>query len=150
MERERWEILCHLAGKLANRSSRSPFSDDVICAVYWWAVVHDRPVGWACQASHWPADCQQRLPSQPTMSRRLRSAAIEQLLADIEETLLALVVVAGPRVLVVDGKPLTVSVEPAQTLMRLGVVGPAAWSKVTSCTRYGAQVRYPSPGDWRP
>lgn len=108
MERELWEILCHFAGKLANRSSRSPFSDDVICAVLWWAVVHDRPVVWACQASHWPADCQQRLPSQPTMSRRLRSAAIERLLADVEQTLVALVVVAGPQVLVVDGKPLPV------------------------------------------
>jgi hypothetical protein len=42
------------------------------------------------------------------MSRRLRSAAIEQLLADVEETLLALVVVTGPQVLVVDGKPLPI------------------------------------------
>ena len=46
----------------------------------------------------------QRLPSQPTMSRRLRRGSIEQLLAEVEQALLALVLVVGPRLLVIDGK----------------------------------------------
>jgi hypothetical protein len=108
MERELWEVLCHLAARFYNRSARSQYGDDVICAVYWWAVVHDRPVCWACQASHWPTELGQRLPSQPTMSRRLRSGSIEQLLAEVEQALSLLVVVVGPRVLSIDGKALPV------------------------------------------
>jgi Transposase DDE domain len=108
MERELWEVLCHLAARFYNRSSQSCYGDDVICCVYWWAVVHDRPVCWACQADHWPADFRLHLPSQPTMSRRLRSGSIEQLMEDVERALLMLVVVVGPRVLAIDGKALPV------------------------------------------
>jgi Transposase DDE domain len=108
MERELWEALCHLAGRLYNRSSRSRYGDDVICGVYWWAVVHDRPVSWACEARHWPESRRVRLPSQPTMSRRLRSGAVEQLFAEVEQSLLALVVIVGPQILAIDGKALPV------------------------------------------
>jgi hypothetical protein len=108
MERELWEALCHFATRFYNRSARCCYGDDVICAVCWWAVVHDRPISWACHKDHWPPDFRLPLPSQPTMSRRLRSAAIDQLLADVEQALLAWFVVVGPRVLAVDGKALPV------------------------------------------
>lgn len=108
MERELWEALCHLAGRLYNRLSRCRYGDDVICGVYWWAVVHDRPMSWACEASHWPESWHPRLPSQPTMSRRLRSGAVEQLFAEVEQSLVALVVVIGPQVLAIDGKALPI------------------------------------------
>ena len=68
MERELWDALCQLARTLYNRQGHSYFGDDVILAVYWWAVVHDRPVSWACEAVHWPPDlARQTLPSQPSM-----------------------------------------------------------------------------------
>jgi hypothetical protein len=108
MERELWEVLCHFATRFYSRSARCCYGDDVICAVCWWAVVHDRPISWACDKDHWPADFRRPLPSQPTMSRRLRSAAIEQLLDDVEQALLTWFVVVGPRVLAVDGKALPV------------------------------------------
>jgi hypothetical protein len=108
MERELWEVLCLFASRLYNRSARSCYGDDVICAVCWWAVVHDRPISWACHREHWPPDFRLPLPSQPTMSRRLRSAPVEQLFADVEQALLTWFVVAGPQVLAVDGKPLPV------------------------------------------
>jgi hypothetical protein len=108
MERELWEVLCHLAVRFYNRSSASRYGDDVICAVYWWAVVHDRPVYWACQPCHWPAEMPQQLPSQPTMSRRLRSCSIELLLEEVEQALLVLVVARNLQVLAVDGKALPV------------------------------------------
>jgi hypothetical protein len=109
MERELWEVLCRLASKLCNRMARSPYGDDFICAVLWWAVVHDRPVRWACESSHLPPELTARpLPSQPTMSRRLRSAAIERLLLDVEASLITLEIVVAPRVLVIDGKALPV------------------------------------------
>jgi hypothetical protein len=108
MERELWEVLCHFAARFYNRSTRSRYGDDVICAVCWWAVVHDRPISWACYHEHWPADFRLPLPSRPTMSRRLRTAAIEQLLADVEQALLALFVIVGCSVLAIDGKAIPV------------------------------------------
>jgi Transposase DDE domain len=108
MERELWDALCHLAAKLCNRMAGSRYGDDVICAVYWWALVHDRPVNWACQPEHRPPELREPLPSQSTMSRRLRSRTIDGLLVEIERTLLMLWIVVGPRILAIDGKPLTV------------------------------------------
>jgi hypothetical protein len=74
MERELWTALCALAAGLHNRLTAARYSDEVICAVYWWAVVHDRPTSWACRRENWSAEQARPLPSQPTMSRRLRSA----------------------------------------------------------------------------
>jgi hypothetical protein len=108
MERELWEALCQLATKLCNRMVGSRYGDDLVCAVYWWALVHDRPVTWACQFQNWPEDLRCRLPSQSTLSRRLRSGSIEVLLLEIERTLWMLWVVVEPCMLVVDGKPLVV------------------------------------------
>jgi hypothetical protein len=109
MERELWTALCALAAQLHNRLTPARYGDDVICAVYWWAVVHDRPTSWACRPENWPAELVRRvLPSQPTMSRRLRCGGIEQLLLDVEQAILALWVVVTPRVLAIDGKALPV------------------------------------------
>ena len=109
MERELWESLCRLAGMLYNRQGHSYYGDDLIVGVYWWAVVHDRPVSWACQAAHWPPDlAAQALPSQPTMSRRLRSRSVELLMHSVEQTLLALSGAVGCWVRIIDGKPLVV------------------------------------------
>lgn len=109
MERELWESLCHLAGRFYNRSTRAIYTDEVIIAVYLWAVVHDRPVHWACDANNWPPNLLRwPLPSQPTMSRRLRKATIEQLLYDVENALLSLTWTRTRWVRVIDAKPLPV------------------------------------------
>jgi hypothetical protein len=107
MERELWTALCAFAARLHNRFAPARYSDEVICAVYWWAVVHDRPTSWACRSDNWPAELARRLPSQPTMSRRLRSAAVERLLLEVEQALLTLWGGAS-LVLAIDGKPLPV------------------------------------------
>jgi hypothetical protein len=109
MERELWESLCRLAGMLYNRSTRALYTDEVILAVYLWAVVHDRPVDWACDASNWPPGLWRRpLPSQSTMSRRLRKAAFEQLLYDVENALLSLTLIHTQWLRVIDAKPVPV------------------------------------------
>jgi hypothetical protein len=109
MERELWELLCGVAKTLYNRQAHSCYGDDLIVAVYWWAVVHDRPVSWACVAAHWPADlARQRLPSQPTLSRRLRSSSVEQLVHAVEQTLAELSSAAACWMLLIDAKPLVV------------------------------------------
>ena len=53
------------------------FPDRWILPVYFRAVLHDRPTRWACDPANWPSDlAPARLPSQPTMSRRLRTGHI--------------------------------------------------------------------------
>ena len=109
MERELWESLCHLARLLYNRKTGAIYTDEVVLAVYVWAVVHDRPVDWACDPGNWPPDLLLRpLPSQSTMSRRLRKATFEQLLYDVENALLSLTLIHTQWLRVIDAKPLPV------------------------------------------
>jgi hypothetical protein len=83
------------------------FFDFEIVAVYFWAVVHDRPTCWACHADNWPKDLWNRkLPSQPTMSRRLQTVEVQRLMGAMEGSLLRLQ--GRGWVKVVDGKPLIV------------------------------------------
>jgi Transposase DDE domain len=109
MERELWTALCALAARLANRGTLACYADETICAVYWWAVIHDRPTSWACRRENWPVELIRRaLPSQPTMSRRLRTAAVEQLLLEVEQALATLTARATTQTLAIDGKALPV------------------------------------------
>ena len=89
MERERWLQLYALAQALSRSWTHGHrFSTAWIVAVYFWAVLHDRPVSWACCRAHWPAEqAVGALPSQATMSRRLRSAPVQLLLQRMEDAL---------------------------------------------------------------
>jgi hypothetical protein len=90
MERQTWLSLRALVTEVCAGIDHPGFrySDRWILLVYFWAVVHDRPVSWACRGAHWPADLRPvQLPSQPTMSRRLHSPAFLWLLALILERL---------------------------------------------------------------
>lgn len=59
-----------------------------IVGVYLWAPVHDRPVVCACDPINWPTEMKiGKPPSQATMSRRLRSQAVCDLLVLIEDAL---------------------------------------------------------------
>ena len=103
------ESLCGVARLFFNGQTRAVYTDEVIFAVYVWAVVHDRPVLWACDPSNWPPDLIRRpLPTQSTMSRRLRRATFEHLLYDIENALLSLTLIHAQWLRVIDAKPLPV------------------------------------------
>jgi hypothetical protein len=83
MERNLWKPLYNavMTTDYPMPARRVSHADRWIVLTYLWAVVHDRPTVWACQPNHWPDDLRPlRLPSQPTMSRRLRSAAVNGLL----------------------------------------------------------------------
>lgn len=109
MERELWEALCALMLKVYKLRGSATYGDDVIVSVYWWSVVHERPVSWSCCPENWPPDLQWRpLPSQPTMSRRLRTPSVELLVHELEQLLVALTGAARCWVWMIDGKPLTV------------------------------------------
>jgi len=90
MERKLWTRLYPIIVAVCQRISHPKvvFTDRWILLVYFWAVIHDRPTSWACQRINWPDDLgPARLPSQPTMSRRLRTPHIQWALALIMEQL---------------------------------------------------------------
>jgi len=90
------------------KSARCRFADEDIIKVHYWAVIHDRPVSWACQRRHWPChERRRKLPSPPTMSRRLRHKSVRALLDSLEQRVLA---PQRPGLLwMIDGKPLAIS-----------------------------------------
>lgn len=109
MERELWEALCRLMRRVYKLNGPARYGDDVILSVYWWSVVHERPVSWSCRPENWPPHLQgRRLPSQPTMSRRLRLPSVELLMHEVEALLVAITGAARCWLWMVDGKPLPV------------------------------------------
>jgi hypothetical protein len=83
------------------------FSDEDIVKVYYWSVIHDRPVIWACNPEHWPPWHRRKaLPSSSTMSRRLRSWSVRTLLNALEQRVVA---PQQPGLFwIIDGKPLPI------------------------------------------
>jgi hypothetical protein len=89
MERELWKRVYQMVNDIANGSSikRAAFDDARIVLVYLWAVLHDRPVSWACQKSNWPIyDWRKQLPTSSTMSRRMRTTGLQSLLRAVEHS----------------------------------------------------------------
>lgn len=112
MEEKRWKEVCEIIRRLAPRkSSRETFGDGDIAAVYYWSVIHDRPQGWATILGNWPIHLRRRrvLPSQATLSRRIRTPRLLELLARIEAEAFGLDTKPRPLVHYLDGKPLTIS-----------------------------------------
>ena len=110
MEHQLWkEILAVLnAIDKPRRKVGETFSCVEIVRVWFWAVLHDRPVSWAVQRGHWPIhEPRRRLPSSSTMSRRLRSADVRALIEVIEQRILR---PTTPQTLLwmMDGKPLVI------------------------------------------
>lgn len=110
MEHQLWKLIVTLVSILdmAPPSSRQDFSDQRIVAVYYWAVIHDRPTSWACHKKHWSLPLRKlALPSPATMSRRLRSPSVRALLDALERHVVA---PKQPGLFwMVDGKPLVIS-----------------------------------------
>lgn len=108
MELRLWKAILAIMDALpTRRAARLAYSDAEIVAVFYWAVIHDRPISWACRPAHWPIHLRgRRLPSGSTVSRRLRSASVVALLTDVERR------VTAPReggiFWMLDGKPLPI------------------------------------------
>lgn len=111
MDHELWNQLSHAMFDVARAFPKSPrqtFDTHRIARVYLWAVLHDRPVVWACSSSSWPRRTRpSALPNQSTMSRRLRRRQIWRFLEKLARR------VAGPAkpslIKALDGKPLLVA-----------------------------------------
>jgi DDE family transposase len=111
MEHQLWKQIVTALRPLCQRTfcPRESYPVLEVLAVWFWAVVHDRPVSWAVQARHWPPHLRRPLPSGSTLSRRLRSAVVRDVLRRCELALLR-APGAGGTCLVwkVDGKPLVI------------------------------------------
>src|SRR5262245_41054371 len=109
MEHQLWKVIVALLATLGNKrpQARLTYSDRRIVAVYYWAVVHDRPTGWACCPQNWPIHLRrQPLPSPSRMSRRLRSPSVVALLGESDRRVLA--PTAPGLFWMIDGKPLPI------------------------------------------
>jgi len=110
MESELWKrlycLLWHEA-MLKTARRRRVYSDAFILTVYFWSVLHDRPRCWACRIENWPASMAWlNLPSEATLSRRMRGVSVMLLLTALLDHLGAL---RQPSLLrKIDSKPLPV------------------------------------------
>lgn len=129
MERELFlRVKAELAALGPHPRGCNLFSDAAIVLVYFWAVIHDRAVTWACRRDNWSAPLRpRRLPSQSRMSRRLRTDAVRGLLDRLEERVLREGRPA-PTACAVDGKPLPVGTYSHDRHARWGR-GAGGWAK---------------------
>jgi len=88
MEHQLWTTIVALIDELGQGHFHpgDTYDDTTIAQVYYWAVIHDRPTTWALHRSHWPLHLRRglRLPSDSTMSRRLRRPSVGHLLTQLE------------------------------------------------------------------
>jgi hypothetical protein len=118
MERELWTQLYVIVRRLDSFWTTGFFRASEIVMVYLWAVIHDRPTSWACQERNWTVRRQWPLPSQSTMSRRLRSSSVQVLLKRLEAEL-----AGDPRrwwLQRIDSKPLPVGTHSKDPDAKLG------------------------------
>jgi hypothetical protein len=111
MDGKLWKEIYHkvMMIEYPNPTEKVTHSDRVIVLVKLRARADNQPVSWACRAENWAGLRRpQTLPSQPTMSRRLRTTAVKGLLDAIEEWLRTFGK-RDDRVRIVDGRPLTIS-----------------------------------------
>lgn len=112
MEDRLWELLYQLVTRRVGpgRRKRRQFSDKTIVLLYLWAVAQERPMSWACRVEHLPRKWAGPMPSQATVSRRLREASLRRLCRDLERDLLGLLDAATVMLawFILDAKPLVV------------------------------------------
>jgi hypothetical protein len=110
MEHQLWKEILRVLRCINKpaKSAREQYSDEEIVKVWLWAVLHDRPVSWACQRQNWPLhDRRRQLPSPSRVSRRLRTSGVRWLLQELEGQVLRPERV-GQLLWMMDGKPLLI------------------------------------------
>jgi len=146
MEREHWIQLYALAERLGKSlSDRGRYTTAFVVGVFLWAVVHDRPVSWACRRANWPEDLRpRRLPSQSTMSRRLRCTSATELLTAMEA---AFQEQSSENALeIIDAKPLPVGGYSKDPDIRWGRAAGGSWKGYKFFAIWGAG---PMPRAWQ-
>jgi hypothetical protein len=114
MEAKRYRDVCRVIDQESphGRRNKQQFSDALIVKVYYRSVQCDRPVNWACDEENWPEPLLLEtigfdVPSQSTMSRRLRTVGVLQLMERVQNRLAEVLGQQG-LLKVIDSKPLKV------------------------------------------
>jgi Transposase DDE domain len=108
MEDRLWDIVCVVLPE-CKASSRQTYSDREVLLVVLWAVLHDRPMSWACEPEHWSTRRRLRnLPHASTISRRVRKPGLASLLEAAHVRSRELLKTSSGQAMI-DGKPLLVS-----------------------------------------
>ena len=103
-----WSMIEGLLETVDGNPPRCVYSDRVILRVTLWAVIHDRPMSWACRVDNWPeASRPSPMPNGSTLSRRWKRSALTR---KAEAVHLESVRRLGPirRYAAIDGRPLPV------------------------------------------
>lgn len=120
MEDSVWRTVLKRVPVVAPPSGRFVYSDRDIALVGLWAILHDRPFCWACDAGNWsPSHRPARLPHPSTVSRRWRQVEKRGLLRRTHQASLATLGPAG-RYGAMDGRPLRVGGSSKDTDARAG------------------------------
>ena len=108
MEDRIWQRIVALLPAPVEHLGRFTYDSRTIVMVALWAILHDRPMNWACCPKNW-LGCQQppQLPSPGTLSRRWRSAGIDEQTQRIHRQVVEQVGLDSPYA-AVDAKPLPV------------------------------------------
>lgn len=110
MERDLWPTLYRYVRVTAQEVHQKyvQIQPWIIVATMLWAALHDRPISWACDPRNWSTTRLKplRIPSEPTMSRRVDSVATGLFWRQLEQHLRQS---NDPALLAfLDGKPLPV------------------------------------------
>ena len=91
MGRELWAELSAVVSLVDHDFIDHPdlfYSTATIVRCHLWSVLHERPTCWACDPSNWDRLTRPKwLPTQSTMSRRLRGEDFEQFMRELERRL---------------------------------------------------------------
>lgn len=109
MECDLWRMIVVEVRKIKARyDGRWTFGVSDVVLTYFWSALQNKPVSWACDRRNWPLSAWRRpLPTASTMSRRLRTAEVSEMIAAIEQNVL--LQPGATWVHAVDGKALPVS-----------------------------------------
>lgn len=117
----RWLYHRLLGDPSSNHTRDCTYSDGLIALIFLFAALGNHSSRWACQKRHWPLWCRRlAFPSYSQLCRRLKSAAVQRLLEQINEECKARLPRSAE--LVADGKPLVVggfSKDPDATVGRV-------------------------------
>lgn len=89
MEGDLFKIIRDIVCDCEPISKRFHYKISTILLVGQWAILHDRPMCWACNPSHWPDALRpKQLPHPSTLSRRWRSKAVQQAASESHQKLI--------------------------------------------------------------
>ena len=108
MEGQVWRMVESLLRGVQPASRRFRFGHADVLRVVLWAVMHDRPMAWACCPEHWPERWRPaRLPHASTISRRWRSVTLQEEVSRLYQEAVQRLG-GGGRYVAIDGRPLVV------------------------------------------